>query len=94
MCKLQSCLLLSSSLACLYSGIQLSLMPRRLYSLLACSYMGSMLASNSALAYINYPMQVLGKACKPIPGERGRGGEGMEGGGKIGKSEWKETRRE
>ena len=62
--------ILPSPPALFYFGIKPSLAPRGLYSLLSCSYMGSMLASNSALAYINYPMQVLGKSCKPIPGER------------------------
>jgi drug/metabolite transporter (DMT)-like permease len=29
--------------------------------------MGAMLASNWSLKYVNYPTQVLGKSCKPIP---------------------------
>lgn len=41
--------------------------------------MGSMLASNNALAYINYPMQVLGKSCKPIPGKGKKWEERIEG---------------
>ncbi|XP_065053377.1 solute carrier family 35 member B1-like [Rhopilema esculentum] len=38
-----------------------------LYFLCALTYLGAMLASNTALQYINYPTQVLGKSCKPIP---------------------------
>lgn len=37
------------------------------YALCACSYLGAMVASNAALQYVNYPTQVLGKSCKPIP---------------------------
>lgn len=37
------------------------------YALCACSYLGAMVSSNSALQYVNYPTQVLGKSCKPIP---------------------------
>nr|XP_032831428.1 solute carrier family 35 member B1 [Petromyzon marinus] len=33
----------------------------------AVSYLGAMVSSNSALQYVNYPTQVLGKSCKPIP---------------------------
>ena len=31
------------------------------------SYVGAMLASNASLKWVNYPTQVLGKSCKPIP---------------------------
>ncbi|KAG8176903.1 hypothetical protein JTE90_012847 [Oedothorax gibbosus] len=31
------------------------------------SYLGAMVASNMALQHVNYPTQVVGKACKPIP---------------------------
>ena len=37
------------------------------YALCACSYLGAMVSSNTALQYVNYPTQVLGKSCKPIP---------------------------
>jgi UDP-galactose transporter B1 len=50
-----------------YQRIPVSLQPYRLYPVLAVSYVGAMVASNSALAYIAYPTQVLGKAAKPIP---------------------------
>ncbi|XP_015230276.1 PREDICTED: solute carrier family 35 member B1-like [Cyprinodon variegatus] len=39
-----------------------------LYGLCSLSYLGAMVSSNSALQYVNYPTQVLGKSCKPIPG--------------------------
>lgn len=38
-----------------------------LYALCSLSYLGAMVSSNSALQYVNYPTQVLGKSCKPIP---------------------------
>lgn len=38
-----------------------------LYGLCSLSYLGAMVSSNSALLYVNYPTQVLGKSCKPIP---------------------------
>uniref|UniRef100_A0A8C5HJE1 Solute carrier family 35 member B1 n=1 Tax=Gouania willdenowi TaxID=441366 RepID=A0A8C5HJE1_GOUWI len=38
-----------------------------LYGLCSLSYLGAMVSSNSALQFINYPTQVLGKSCKPIP---------------------------
>ncbi|XP_065666868.1 solute carrier family 35 member B1 isoform X2 [Hydra vulgaris] len=38
-----------------------------LYILCSVSYMGAMLSSNMSLKYVNYPTQVLGKSCKPIP---------------------------
>ena len=41
--------------------------PLYMYLWCAGSYLGAMLASNMALQYINYPTQVLGKSCKPIP---------------------------
>jgi len=37
------------------------------YALCSCSYLGAMVASNTALQHVNYPTQVLGKSCKPIP---------------------------
>lgn len=40
-----------------------------IYGLCSLSYLGAMVSSNSALQYINYPTQVLGKSCKPIPGK-------------------------
>ncbi|XP_019637760.1 PREDICTED: solute carrier family 35 member B1-like [Branchiostoma belcheri] len=41
--------------------------PNWLYGICATTYMGAMLASNQALQHVNYPTQVLGKSCKPIP---------------------------
>ncbi|CAH2302613.1 solute carrier family 35 member B1 [Pelobates cultripes] len=38
-----------------------------LYAACSLSYVGAMVSSNSALQYVNYPTQVLGKSCKPIP---------------------------
>ncbi|KAG8446804.1 hypothetical protein GDO86_014311 [Hymenochirus boettgeri] len=38
-----------------------------LYAACSLSYLGAMVSSNSALLYVNYPTQVLGKSCKPIP---------------------------
>ncbi|XP_075206342.1 solute carrier family 35 member B1 isoform X1 [Anomaloglossus baeobatrachus] len=38
-----------------------------LYAVCSLSYVGAMVSSNSALQYVNYPTQVLGKSCKPIP---------------------------
>jgi len=38
-----------------------------LYAACAFTYLGAMAASTSALQYIPYPTQVLGKSCKPIP---------------------------
>ncbi|OXB71995.1 UNVERIFIED_CONTAM: hypothetical protein H355_003259 [Colinus virginianus] len=39
-----------------------------LYAACSLSYLGAMVSSNSALQFVNYPTQVLGKSCKPIPG--------------------------
>ena len=41
-----------------YQGVEVSLKPYRLYPILAVSYVGAMVASNTALAYITYPTQV------------------------------------
>jgi len=41
--------------------------PTYMYLWCSISYVGAMLASNTALRYVNYPTQVLGKSCKPIP---------------------------
>uniref|UniRef100_A0A8D0HB86 Solute carrier family 35 member B1 n=1 Tax=Sphenodon punctatus TaxID=8508 RepID=A0A8D0HB86_SPHPU len=38
-----------------------------LYAACLLSYLGAMVSSNSALQFVNYPTQVLGKSCKPIP---------------------------
>ncbi|MGH0142249.1 UNVERIFIED_CONTAM: hypothetical protein FKN15_024046, partial [Acipenser sinensis] len=38
-----------------------------LYGVCSLSYLGAMVSSNSALQFVNYPTQVLGKSCKPIP---------------------------
>ncbi|XP_006889939.1 PREDICTED: solute carrier family 35 member B1-like [Elephantulus edwardii] len=37
-----------------------------LYAACSVSYLGAMVSSNSALQFVNYPTQVLGKSCKPI----------------------------
>jgi len=41
--------------------------PLYMYIWCSFSYLGAMLASNMSLRYVNYPTQVLGKSCKPIP---------------------------
>ncbi|VBB30467.1 unnamed protein product [Acanthocheilonema viteae] len=41
--------------------------PTRIYAVASTSYLFAMLTSNHALQYISYPIQVLGKSCKPIP---------------------------
>ncbi|XP_014814406.1 PREDICTED: solute carrier family 35 member B1, partial [Calidris pugnax] len=38
-----------------------------LYAACSLSYLGAMVSSNSALQFVSYPTQVLGKSCKPIP---------------------------
>lgn len=40
--------------------------PTWLYCCAGLSYVGAMVCSNMSLAYISYPTQVIGKACKPI----------------------------
>ena len=37
------------------------------FPLLSAAYLGAMFCSNWALKYVNYPTQVIGKSCKPIP---------------------------
>jgi len=37
------------------------------YAAVALSYLTAMVSSNMALQFVNYPTQVIGKACKPIP---------------------------
>lgn len=37
------------------------------YCLAALSYLVAMVSSNKALVWVNYPTQVVGKSCKPIP---------------------------
>ncbi|XP_054711946.1 solute carrier family 35 member B1-like [Uloborus diversus] len=37
------------------------------YAVCAFSYLGAMVSSNMALQHVNYPTQVVGKSCKPIP---------------------------
>jgi len=37
------------------------------YVMCALSYLVAMVASNKALMWVNYPTQVIGKSCKPIP---------------------------
>jgi hypothetical protein len=45
-----------------------SKVPQKDYLFISMSYVGSMFASSAALAFLNYPTQVLGKSCKMIPG--------------------------
>jgi len=40
--------------------------PFCVYLVCGLSYVGAMLCSNYALAHISYPVQVLGKSCKPV----------------------------
>eukprot|EP00475_Leptophrys_vorax_P026625 TRINITY_DN37777_c0_g1_i2.p1 TRINITY_DN37777_c0_g1~~TRINITY_DN37777_c0_g1_i2.p1 ORF type:complete len:249 (+),score=79.01 TRINITY_DN37777_c0_g1_i2:114-860(+) len=37
------------------------------YVMISTTYIGAMFTSNAALAYVDYPTQVLGKSCKMIP---------------------------
>lgn len=41
--------------------------PQRYYIMSATTYLTAMVSSNRALQYVNYPTQVIGKSCKPIP---------------------------
>lgn len=41
--------------------------PQKLYIMSAATYLTAMVSSNKALLYVNYPTQVIGKSCKPIP---------------------------
>ncbi|CAF0977217.1 unnamed protein product [Rotaria magnacalcarata] len=41
--------------------------PSRMYAFSAFTYLFAMLASNFALEFVSYPMQVLGKSVKPVP---------------------------
>jgi len=41
--------------------------PKHLFAICGVTYVGAMLASNMSLKWVNYPTQVLGKSCKPIP---------------------------
>jgi UDP-galactose transporter B1 len=54
-CVVNACVALAVSW---YQEIPVSLKPYRLYPILSVSYVGAMVASNSALAYITYPTQV------------------------------------
>ena len=37
------------------------------YGLCSLTYLVAMVSSNKALSWVNYPTQVIGKSCKPIP---------------------------
>ena len=37
------------------------------YAICSLTYLVAMVTSNKALAWVNYPTQVIGKSCKPIP---------------------------
>lgn len=41
--------------------------PTRYYAICALTYLLAMVSSNKALMWVNYPTQVIGKSCKPIP---------------------------
>ena len=41
--------------------------PTKYYAACAFTYLTAMVASNKALMWVNYPTQVIGKSCKPIP---------------------------
>ena len=37
------------------------------YAICSLTYLAAMVTSNKALSWVNYPTQVIGKSCKPIP---------------------------
>ena len=37
------------------------------YAMCSLTYLAAMVTSNKALSWVNYPTQVIGKSCKPIP---------------------------
>ena len=37
------------------------------YAVSSFTYLAAMVTSNKALMWVNYPTQVVGKSCKPIP---------------------------
>ena len=41
--------------------------PSKMYAFSSFTYLFAMLASNYALEFVSYPMQVLGKSVKPVP---------------------------
>ena len=41
--------------------------PNTYYATCALTYLVAMVSSNKALMWVNYPTQVIGKSCKPIP---------------------------
>lgn len=41
--------------------------PTKYYATCAFTYLLAMVSSNKALLWVNYPTQVIGKSCKPIP---------------------------
>lgn len=40
---------------------------RSYYAIGSFTYLAAMVSSNMALQHVNYPTQVIGKSCKPIP---------------------------
>ncbi|CAD5231811.1 unnamed protein product [Bursaphelenchus xylophilus] len=70
---MQSLVLVQCLLNCLVAYVNKSrirnvdTVPLHMYTVSSISYSLAMLFSNLALEYINYPTQVLGKSCKPIP---------------------------
>ncbi|CAF3085874.1 unnamed protein product, partial [Rotaria sp. Silwood2] len=41
--------------------------PSKMYAFASFTYLFAMLASNFALEFVSYPLQVLGKSVKPVP---------------------------
>lgn len=48
-------------------GVSRDTTPQKYYIMSATTYLTAMVSSNRALQYVNYPTQVIGKSCKPIP---------------------------
>nr|XP_013056324.2 solute carrier family 35 member B1 [Anser cygnoides] len=60
-------LLLSLPVIRFFDSVKVDRTQSWLYAACSLSYLGAMVSSNSALQFVNYPTQVLGKSCKPIP---------------------------
>ena len=50
-----------------FQGVSRDTTPQKYYMMSATTYLTAMVSSNRALQYVNYPTQVIGKSCKPIP---------------------------
>ena len=55
------------STVCMVSGKSEDNTPLKYYVSCAFTYLTAMVSSNFALQHVNYPTQVIGKSCKPIP---------------------------